>query len=227
MIKLHFLYKAVADLLYPKACELCNKVISHPTIPICYSCVASIPKSNFSSIEFNLLKDKLYDIANLKYCIAIYKYQKENKAQRLIHLLKYQSKKRIGLYFAGEIAQIIENKQLKFDYIIALPMHQSKEKIRGFNQTKIIANSLSKRIGIPVIDKIEKWEDTESQTKKSIYQRWANQEKKFKLKHKSNIASKHILIVDDVITTGATMHACLKLFEKMDTTISVACIAYS
>ena len=106
-------------------------------------------------------------------------------------------------------------------------MHQSKEKIRGFNQTKIIANSLSKRIGIPVIDKIEKWEDTESQTKKSIYQRWANQEKKFKLKHKSNIASKHILIVDDVITTGATMHACLKLFEKMDTTISVACIAYS
>ena len=75
------------------------------------------------------------------------------------------------MYFAGEIAQIIENKQLKFDYIIALPMHQSKEKIRGFNQTKIIANSLSKRIGIPVIDKIEKWEDTESQTKKSIYQR--------------------------------------------------------
>ena len=153
MIKLHFLYKAVADLLYPKACELCNKVIYHPKIPICYSCVTSIPKSNFSSIEFNLFKDKLYEIANLKYCIAICKYQKENKAQRLIHLLKCQSKKIIGLYFAGEIAQIIENKQLKFNYLIALPMHQSKEK-RGFNQTKIIANSLSKRIGIPVIDKI-------------------------------------------------------------------------
>ena len=140
------------NLLYPKAFELSNKVISHHKIPICYSCVASTPKLNFSSIEFNRLKDKLYDIANLKYCIAIYKYQKKNKAQRLVHLLKYQSKK-IGLYFAGEIAQIIENKQLKFKYLIALPMHQSKEK-RGFNQTKIIANSLSKRIGIPVIDKI-------------------------------------------------------------------------
>jgi ComF family protein len=106
-------------------------------------------------------------------------------------------------------------------------MHQTKEKKRGFNQTKIIANSLSKKIGVPVIDKIEKWVETESQTKKSIYQRWANQEKKFKLNNKSNMAGKHILIVDDVITTGATMHACLKLFEKMDTTISIACIAYS
>ena len=114
------------NLLYPKAFELSNKVISHHKIPICYSCVASTPKLNFSSIEFNRLKDKLYDIANLKYCIAICKYQKENKAQRLIHLLKCQSKKIIGLYFAGEIAQIIENKQLKFDYKIALPMHQSK-----------------------------------------------------------------------------------------------------
>ncbi len=110
MIKLHFLYKVVADLLYPKASELCNKVISHATIPICYSCVSSIPKSNFSSIEFNLLKDKLYDITNLKYCIAIYKYQKENKAQRLVRLLKYKSEKRIGLFFAGKISQLIENK---------------------------------------------------------------------------------------------------------------------
>jgi len=136
MIKLHFLNKEVADLLYPNACELCNKVISDPKIPICYSCVASIPKSNYSSIEFNPLKDKLSDMGNLKYCIAIYKYQKENKAQRLVHLLKCLSKKRIGLYFAGEIAQIIENKQLKFDYIIALPMHQSKEKKGGLIKLK-------------------------------------------------------------------------------------------
>lgn len=227
MIKLYFLYKAVSDLLYPNACELCGKVISHSTIPICYSCIASIPKSNFSSMKYNPIKDKLYDIANLKNCISIFKYQKDNKAQKLIHMLKYRSKKKIGLFFAGELSKIIENKKLSFDYIIAVPMYKSKEKKRGFNQTKIITNSLSKKIGVPELDMIDKRVDTTSQTKKGIYQRWKNQEGIFKLKQLNFICGKHILIVDDVITTGATMHSCLKLFENMDVTISIACIAYS
>lgn len=227
MIKLHFLYNAVADLIYPNACELCNKVISHSTAPICYGCIASLPKSNFSSMEFNPIKDKLYDIANLKTCISIFKYQKDNKTQKLIHMLKYRSKKKIGLFFAGELAKIIENQKLSFDYVIAVPMHKSKEKLRGFNQTKIITNSLSKKIAIPELDIIDKYVDTTSQTKKSIYQRWTNQEEKFKLKQLDIICGKHILIIDDVITTGATMHSCLKLFENMDVTISIASIAYS
>lgn len=227
MIKLYFLYKAVTDLLYPNMCELCNKVISHDAIPLCYECIVSIPKANFGSIESNPLKDKLYDIPKLKYCLSIFKYQKENKVQSLVHKLKYQSKKKIGLFFAGELAKKIESHQLVFDFIIALPMHKSKEKIRGFNQAKLIANSVSERLDIPIIDIIEKWVDTESQTKKSIYQRWVNQENKFRLKPLKNINQKHLLIIDDVITTGSTMHSCLKLFDDIDITISIACVAYS
>ena len=102
MIKLYFLYKAVTDLLYPNMCEICNKVISHDAIPLCYECIVSIPKANFGSIESNPLKDKLYDIPKLKYCLSIFKYQKENKVKSLVHKLKYQSKKKIGLFFAGE-----------------------------------------------------------------------------------------------------------------------------
>lgn len=188
--------------------------------------MVSIPKANFSSMEINLIKNKLYDIVNLKYCISIFKYQKDNKTQKLIHMLKYQSKKKIGLFFAGELAKKIEHQKLKFDFIIALPMHRSKEKTRGFNQTKIITNSLSKKIGVPELNIIEKYIDTDSQ-KKSIYQRWNNQEEKFKLKKVESINGKKILIVDDVITTGATMHSCLRLFENINVTISIACIAYS
>jgi predicted amidophosphoribosyltransferase len=106
-------------------------------------------------------------------------------------------------------------------------MHKSKEKIRGFNQAKLIANSVSEKLDIPIISIIEKWVDTESQTKKSIYQRWVNQENKFRLKPLKNINQKHLLIIDDVITTGSTMHSCLKLFDDIDITISIACVAYS
>lgn len=227
MIKLTFLYNAVIDLLFPKKCELCNKIISTHQFPLCYQCIVAISKTNFKHVEKNPLKNKLYDISNLKYCIGLFNYQKESKTQELIHKLKYQSKKNIGLFFASELARKIKNERIQFDFLIAIPMYKRKQKKRGYNQTDIITDSLSEKIGVPVLHIIEKHIDTESQTKKTNYQRWKNQEKKFRLCDSYNIKGKHLLIIDDVITTGATMHSCLKLFEDEDVIVSVACIAYS
>ena len=227
MIKLHFLYRAVIDILYPNICETCNKVTPNQNSPICYACIASMPKSNFKSISNNAIKEKLYDIPNLQYCVSIYKYQKGNKTQQLIYKLKYHSKDKIGIFFASVIAKKIMYHKIIFDYIVPVPMFKTKEKSKGYNQTKIIANRLSENINVPVLNILEKIEHTESQTKKSIYNRWKDQEKKFKLKKTIDLNQKHLLIVDDVITTGATMYNCLTAFNNIDVTLSIACVAYS
>lgn len=128
MIKLTFLYNAVIDLLFTKMCELCDKIISSRQIPVCYQCIATISKANFKNLEKNPLKNKLYDIPNLKYCISLFSFQKESKTQQLIHKLKYQSKKNVGLFFASELARKIKDEKIHFDFLIALPMHKIKEK---------------------------------------------------------------------------------------------------
>ena len=84
MIKLHFLYRAVIDILYTNICETCNKVTPNQNSPICYACIASMPKSNFKSISNNAIKEKLYDIPNLQYCVSIYKYQKGESELKFI-----------------------------------------------------------------------------------------------------------------------------------------------
>ena len=106
-------------------------------------------------------------------------------------------------------------------------MYKTKEKTRGYNQTNIIAFELAKIINTPVLDMLQKIDNTESQTKKNIYQRWHNQEEKFRISKPIKLSGKHLLIIDDVITTGATMHNCLKVFHNKNITLSVVCVAYS
>ncbi len=227
MIKLHFLYKALMDIIYPNQCSACNKVISHNNFPICFGCIASIPKSNFSCFIENPIKQKLYDIPNLKYCLSIYKYQKNNLTQLLIHKLKYQSNIKIGKFFGAQIAKTLIDNNIKIDFLVPVPMYKTKEKTRGYNQTNIIAFELAKIINTPVLDMLQKIDNTESQTKKSIYQRWHNQEEKFRISKPIKLSGKHLLIIDDVITTRATMHNCLKVFHNKNITLSVVCVAYS
>lgn len=181
MIKLHFLYKALMDIIYPNQCSACNKVISHNNFPIWFGCMASIPKSNFSCFIENPIKQKLYDIPKLKYCLSIFKYQKNNLTQLLIHKLKYQSNKKIGKFFGAQIAKTLIDDNIKIDFLVSVPMYKTKEKTIGYDQTNIIAFELAKLIKTPVLDMLQKIDNTESQTKKSIYQRWHNQEKNLEL----------------------------------------------
>lgn len=155
------------DIIYPNQYSACNKVISHNNFPICFGCIASIPKSNFSCFIENPIKQKLYDIPNLKYCLSIYKYQKNNLTQLLIHKLKYQSNKKIGKFFGAQIAKTLIDNNIKIDFLVPVPMYKTKEKTRGYNQTNIIAFELAKIINTPVLDMLQKINNTESQTKKA------------------------------------------------------------
>jgi ComF family protein len=227
MSKLKLLYKGFISLLYPSICYLCKTTIQNEQQIICLSCYYHLPKSSVRSYKNNSITKKFYDIYQIENFISLYKYEKNNSVQKLIYLLKYNNKKEVGIFFGIQISEFLRYHDINhsFDIIIPLPIHYKKKKIRGYNQAEIIAQELSKQIGVPMKKIIRKIKSTESQTNKTIYRRWQNQEEIFELDTSQNLNNKHIVIIDDVITSGATMYNCLRIFKHIKIKITIICIA--
>ncbi|HZZ74664.1 MAG TPA: phosphoribosyltransferase family protein, partial [Puia sp.] len=134
-----------------------------------------------------------------------------SQVQRSLHLLKYKGRKEIGIYFGLRMGESLKHSSRFSDceIIIPLPLFASREKKRGYNQASLISNGISQKLKIPVIDDaVARIKKTETQTHKSRIQRWKNMESTFKICNQDKIAGKHILLVDDVVTTGASLEAC-------------------
>ena len=143
-------------------------------------------------------------------------YKKENQVQKILHHLKYNGAKEIG-FFLGNIygTQLIEHEKWKtIDMIIPIPLHKKKEKKRGYNQSEWIAKGLSLGMQIPYYSNILiRSEFTETQTKKSRFHRWENVKEVFQLANSDALTNKHVLICDDVLTTGATLEAAIQKLQ--------------
>lgn len=150
--------------------------------------------------------------------------------QRLLHQLKYSNNKDIGLQMGrimGE--QLADSERFACDALVPLPLFPSREKRRGYNQARIICNGISGPLNIPVLDKaVARMQFTASQTKKGRIERWKNVEGKFSVTDPSPLKGRHLLLVDDVVTTGATLeHCAAELLKVPGVKVSIAtlCIA--
>ena len=161
--------------------------------------------------------------------MASYYFSKGSAMQRLIHELKYKGKKEAGVFFGGQMGKQIADcyRFMEVDAIVPLPLFADKEYKRGYNQAKIICDGLAEVLKLPVItNNVIRKRFTETQTKKGRSSRWENVSDSFGIKDASVLAGKHILLVDDVITTGATLEACgAKILEVEGTTLSIGCVA--
>jgi ComF family protein len=126
-----------------------------------------------------------------------------------------------------DIGQLLGSyiKEFQFDVISFVPMHEKKEKKRGFNQAELIANGIAKKLEIPVVSLLKRTEHTETQTEKGVFERFMNMNNKFQCTRKEHPFN-HVLLVDDVITTGATLAACAKELINEGINVSIACLAY-
>ncbi len=198
---------------------------------ICTQCLFHLPKTNFHLEKINPASKVFWGRANIEMATALYFYRKESKVQTLIHHLKYHGNKEIGV-FLGQLygGQLKGSEYFKdVDIVIPIPLHKDKLKKRGFNQAESFASGLAETMKITMdTSSVYRTIFTSTQTKKSRYKRWENVSEIFSIKEATALENKHVLIVDDVITTGATMEACINTLNKVEgIRISVAAIAFA
>jgi ComF family protein len=219
------------SLFFPKTCPACGYNLFSNEKVICSKCLYKLPKTNFHKDRDNPVSKVFWGRVNLESATAMYFYRKGGKVQHLIHQLKYKGYREIGV-FLGELygSQLVGSDSFKdIELIIPIPLHRKKLLKRGFNQSETFANGLAKTMHIDVdTTSVVRTVATSTQTRKSRYKRWENVNEIFELKNPEKLAGKHILVVDDVITTGATMEACVQvILQAPGVKVSVASIGFA
>lgn len=162
---------------------------------------------------------------------ACWLFEKNGKVQNILHSIKYENNKELAFFSGALYAEELKQDQAfsTCTLILPIPLHEKKLKQRGFNQSELFAKGLSKGLNIPVnSDLLTRVKETATQTRKKKFERWENVEGIFELKSKAPLINQHILLVDDVITTGATLEAAWSCLKEIDgIQISIASIAFA
>lgn len=228
MSKVHFLLDHLSGLIFPRSCLSCERALNVHELDICMLCEAQIPLFDFESAN-NVLSLKFLGKQRLDHTIALYDFQKKTAIQQLIHALKYQNSPEIGYRLGEKLGDRLVKSSLNyvFDMIIPVPLHSKRLKERGYNQSLEIARGLEAVVDIKVDeDLLQRRIYNYTQTKKSKLDRWSNVNSIFKTKQAVSLEGKHVLLVDDIITTGSTVEACCQELEKLNPrSISIAAIA--
>lgn len=216
-------------LLYPHLCLACGKNAPPYDKDICTECEATLPLSHFHKQKENSFTEKFWGRVNLHTGTAMFLFTKQSRVANLIHNLKYNGKKEIGISLGRRYGYMLKREPhfKNIDCIVPVPLHWKKERKRGFNQSQMFGIGLSESMNIPCIkDGLERLSFTDSQTKKSRLERLENMHGVFAVKKNKSLKGKHILLVDDVLTTGSTLEVCAAEILKLSgTKVSMATIA--
>lgn len=215
--------RSIFDLFFPRRCLNCDSVISYDN-PLCISCSANLPFTHWHLNKKNAAYSKLKILCSLEAAHSLLFFQHDNVTQKLLHSLKYENHPEIGILLAEKL-----NPQMdltSYDGIIPVPIHPKKLKKRGYNQVVPYANTLADYAQIPLIeDFVIRIENNPSQIFKNRINRLSTIKNAFALTEKK--LEGHFLLVDDVVTTGATLSTCINLIhsEFPELKISVMTVA--
>lgn len=207
------------SLFYPRLCAACGDALQQNEQCICLNCMLHLPETQFHKEHFNPLRSVFDGRVPVQEVTALMSYKKANKTQKILHHLKYSGQKEIGKilgeYFGGQL--ITEERYRGIQYVLPIPLHPKKQKKRGYNQSEWIAMGLSKGMGIPYLtDVLVRTHYTDTQTRKSRFARWQNVKEVFEVQNSDKVAYTHVLVCDDVLTTGATMEAAIQKLQTVE-----------
>ena len=229
--KLFRMWSGLLHLVYPKLCAGCGTDLLGDDQLVCIDCLESLPLTNFHLHEGNPVEKIFRGRLDLVSASAYMYFAKRSSMQNILHHLKYKGNREVGYYFGRKMGRTLrESKRYDdVDGLIPLPLYHTKEKIRGYNQATVICEGMSETMNIPVLKNVVKRKvATDTQTRKTRMQRWENIDGKFVLEEDENIAGKHLLLVDDVLTTGATLEACgNELLKAKNIQLGIVTLAYS
>jgi ComF family protein len=219
------------SLLFPELCKACGESLVSGEDLLCTDCRYNLPFTDFHLKADNIVAQQFWGKINLEATYAMCYFTKGGKMQHLMHQFKYKGIQNIG-DLLGNIAgeQLIKNPVFSnADLIIPVPLHKSRLRKRGYNQSANFANGLSEKLNIPVDeDNLVRIRATETQTHRSRFSRFENMQQVFTLANPEALINKHVILVDDVITTGSTLEACgAELLKVEGLKLSIATIAYA
>ena len=217
------------SLFFPNYCLGCMGPLIKGEDILCTSCLSDLPKTNYHLHLDNPVKNKFSGRLLLKHGWAFLKFRKSGMVQHLLHQLKYNNHPEVGVRLGQTFGMELLNSGFRneFDLIIPVPLHLSRKRQRGYNQSAQFAAGLSEALQIPWDESVSiRTHSTSTQTRKSKSERWENVKDVFALGNHEDICLKRILLVDDVITTGATLEACGQhIISSGCRELSIACIA--
>ncbi len=217
------------NLFYPRVCPACGNLLMKGEETVCLSCRYLLPKTHYENNPENPLAQTFWGQVDFHAVTAEYFFSKTGKVQHLLHQLKYQGNKDAGYFLGQQLGESIKNAELfqGIDALVPIPLHPKKEHLRGYNQSYVIAQGVEEKTGIPIFKNVlSRKVFTSTQTKKSREERWENVKDIFEIINKDKLKDKHILLIDDVLTTGATLMAAgTTLLEVPDITVSAAAAA--
>jgi len=217
------------SLIFPKLCCACSSSLLKNENLICTNCIVNLPKTNFYLDKDNPINKVFWGRVKIEMAASFYVFSKKSKVQNLLHHLKYKGLKEVGPVVGRLFGYDLKNSEYfnGIDFIVPVPLHKKKLKKRGYNQSEWIAKGISDSMGIPINkDSLYRKVDSQTQTKKGRYKRWENVGEIFALSNEL-LQDKNVLLVDDVVTTGATLEACAQTLIKQNCKVYVATIAYA
>ncbi len=231
MISLKNIVHSLEHVFFPHICAGCGTDILDASQLICLHCMERLPQTRFHMHANNPVEKIFWGRLPLSSVSSHYYFSKDSLLQHLMHEFKYNGKKELGEFFGGQMGDaFLQSNRFRFiDALVPLPLFTRRERIRGFNQATVLCEGIASVMNLPVLKKvIQRNKHTETQTHKGRIERWKNIEGKFTLTDGAAISNRHILLVDDVITTGATLEACgMELLKAEGVKLSIATLAYT
>lgn len=208
--KAAFILADLVGLFYPRICGGCNAHLMKHEQNLCLSCLHRLPKTYYWDYEVNPVEQLFFGRLQLSSACSFLHFEKGSVTQKLMHRFKYEGRSNVALELGKEFGNILKEKKWfsDADLIIPVPLHPAKEMRRGYNQSAYISDGLSESLDVPVRSKwMQRLKMTDTQTRKSRFERSENVDNVFSLTDPAKIIGKNVILVDDVVTTGATLEA--------------------